>query len=161
MSFDDEILRYEMTDEDKTLSRLATLILQAYNGSFKPHLIQNDIDGYIKHTKIGYSLISREKDKEIILTTDSDLADFYEHVFLTLSGMKYLNVDDICNSIAVKRTLEDRFGIKANLSLAGYNDPYKEYTLSSIWVLGNAQIQKELENQGFQRYDKDMWVIKL
>ena len=162
MSFDDEIVAYKMTDNDKMLSQLATLILQTYNGSFKPHLIQRDIDGYVKHTKVGYSLVSREKSNEILLTTDSDLADFLEHVFLTLGGMKYLNIDDVCNNSSVKHVLKDRFGLDVNLSLAGHNDPYKEYTLSSIWINNNDwSRQKELESLGFYFYDRDIWVIKL
>jgi hypothetical protein len=162
MTFDEIILASKTTFHDNELAQLATLILQAYNGSYKPHLIQKDIDGYIKHTKEGYSLISKENGKEIVLTTDSDLADFLEHVFLTLSGMKYLNIDEVCNNGNVKHVLEDKFGMKVNLSLAGHNDPYKEYTLSSIWINNNDwSIQKELENLGFYFYDRDIWVITL
>jgi hypothetical protein len=62
MTFDEKILTYETTDHDKLLAEIARAIIEAYNGSYKPHIIQNLSNTTIKHTPDGYSLLRTEQE---------------------------------------------------------------------------------------------------
>lgn len=162
ITFDETILACEMTDTDKLQAEIATAILQAYNGSYKPHLIQKSIDGYVKHTDNGYSFISREGDKEVILTTDANLADFIEHVFLTMGGLKYLNIHEVANSNAVKEMLKKKFDMDVALSISDTNEPYKGIAMTCLWIKNNDwSRQEELEAKGFLYFERDIWGIEL
>ena len=42
MAYDEMILNYEMAGQDKILSDVARTVVEAYNSSFKPHIISKE-----------------------------------------------------------------------------------------------------------------------
>ena len=135
MTYDEKILNYKMTEQDKELAEIAQVIVGAYNGSYKPHLIPKEREiapPYYrwKHTSEGYSLISSETqdfEHPQILTTDENMSDFIEHVFLILAGNPSVKWDDICKSDAVNRTLA-------------------KYNSKEIMMLDEKQLKKDIDN---------------
>ena len=110
MTFDEKILAYEQSDKDRILADIAQTIIEAYNGSYKPHIIQNLENITTKHTTEGYSLLKTEQEhlsepKTWILTTDESIPDYICHAFLVL-GKTSVKWEDVCKSSAVTHALE-------------------------------------------------------
>ena len=113
MTFDEKILAYEQSDKDRILTDIAQTIIEAYNGSYKPHIIQNLENITTKHTTEGYSLLKTEQEhlsepKTWVLTTDENISDFIEHSFLVL-GKTSVKWKDVIVSKAVSHALENKY----------------------------------------------------
>lgn len=113
MTFDEKILSYDMTEHDKLLAKIADTIIEAYNGSYKPHIIQNLSNVATKHTPNGYSLLRTEQEhlsepKTLVLTTDENISDFVEHSFLVL-GKTSVKWKDVVVSKAVSHALGSKY----------------------------------------------------
>lgn len=113
-TFDEKVLKYKETDKDKLLAEIAQVIVGAYNGSYKPHLIPKEKEvapPYYKwkHSSEGYSLVASETqdfEQSQVLTTDAYITDFIEHVFLVIAGNSSVKWEDVCKSSAVAHALE-------------------------------------------------------
>ena len=117
MTFDENIWNYKMNTQDEALAEFAKTIIVAYNGSYKPHLIQGNFPtGYptayrFKHSPKGFSLIKDDQQDGIgFLTTDENLSDFAEHAFLVLIGSANIKWQQITESKAVQQTLQRKYG---------------------------------------------------
>ncbi len=171
MTFDEKILAYEENNKDKMLSEIAQLIIEAYNGSYKPHLIQNIGGATTKHTSEGYSLLRTEQEhlpmpKTYVGTTDEKLSDYIHHAFLVL-GKTSVDWKDVCASDAVIHSLEKHFGMKVSLSNAGYYAT-KQHDTSlrpTIWAAVDLKQDPDawamMEAKGFDYWDRNIWCIEL
>ena len=165
-TFDEKILGYKESDKDKHLSKIAELIIGAYNGSYKPPIIQAGVPMYVKHTPEGYSLITSDRGDRIE-TTDEYFSDFVEHVFLVLAGNTEVKWKWICESDAVTHALEKYFGIKVDLSYTGYYAALKSdvATHPTIWAAvdlkANPDAWTTMEEKGFDYFDRNIWMIEL
>ncbi len=171
ITFDEKILEYKENDKDKRLSEIAQLIIEAYNGSYKPHLIQNLGGVTTKHTPEGYSLLRTEQEhlpipKTYVVTTDEKIPDYIHHAFLVL-GKTNVKWKDVCESYAVTQALEKYFGIKVDLSYTGYYAALKSdvATPPTIWATvdlkANPDAWTTMEEKGFAYFDRNIWMIEL
>ena len=178
MSFDDKVLAYEMNDNDKLLAEIAKLIVWAYNGERKPHIIPHEKEvspPYYrwKHSPLGYSLIISETEdfgSAKILTTNEHINDFVEHVFLVLVGDTSVEWTKIVNtSDAVKYALNKHFGMEVELSNIGYDHKFDTFGVPklpikpTIWAnrIIDDTAFKEMEEKGFTYFERDLWEIEL
>lgn len=178
MTFDEKILEYKESDKDKQLSEIALTIIEAYNGSYKPHIFDglafHNSENYydIKHTDEGYSLIYTKAEKQNpsrkrVSATDKYFSDFVEHVFLVLAGNTEVKWKDVCESDAVIHALGKHFGIKVDLSYTGYYAALKSdvATHPTIWATvdlkANPDAWTTMEEKGFDYFDRNIWMIEL
>ncbi len=135
MAYDEKILKYEMTDKDNALANMARVIVGAFSGSYKPHLILKGKEvapPYYKwkHSPEGYSLISSDTEgleNVSVLVTDENINEFVEHVFLVLAGNPSVKWDIVMTSSAVSKAVVEWFGKWINEDL---NDP--EYKFEQL-----------------------------
>lgn len=165
MTFDEKILAYEMTDHDKLLAEIAEAIIGAYNGSYKPYIIQNLSNTTTKHTPDGYSLLRTEQEhlsepKTWVLTTDENISDFIEHSFLVL-GKTHVEWKDVEQSKAVLIALGKLLDMEIALTLNPSGDGYFPYpSVFAAWK-GAGDMFKEMEEKGFTYFDRNFWEIRL
>lgn len=165
MTFDEKILSYDMTDHDKLLAEIADIIIEAYNGSYKPHIVQNLSNAITKHTPNGYSLLRTEQEhlpepKTWVLTTDESISDYIEHSFLIL-GKTSVKWRDVEQSKAVLIALGKMFGIEIALTLNHSGDGYFPYSQVFAAWKGPGDMHKEMKEKGFTYFDRNFWEIRL
>lgn len=168
MSFDEEVICYKMNEEDERLANIAQLIIEAYNGSYKPPIILAGVPMYVKHTPKGYSLITSERG-ERVETTDEHINDFVEHVFLVLAGNTDVKWTKINTSDAVKNALNKHYGMEVELSNVGYDHKFDMFGIPelpikpTIWAKRTVDDTafKEMEDKGFTYFERNLWGIEL
>lgn len=180
-TFDDKILSYKMSDSDEKLSEIALTIIEAYNGSYKPHIFpamdfHNDDVAYydIIHTDEGYSLMFTKAEhynpsRKRVVATDTNISDFLEHVFLVLGGSTSVKWAQVYTSDAVKQALNRHFDMEVELSNVGPEHKFDVMGMTelpitpTIWAKRKVEDTafKEMEEKGFCYFDRDLWVIEL
>lgn len=150
-----------MSEKDKLLAEIAGVIIAAYNGSYKPHIISNP-HYKVTHGQKGYSLIEDSTE----LVTDKRIDDFVEAVFYTLSGAT-VTWDKVWTSTAVKKGLERYFKV-APIELTNAS-PTQDIDVNgepmglpepTIWAVSG--LDATLESKGFTRFNRtNLWTITL
>ena len=183
MTFNEKILSYDMTERDKLLAEIAQVIVGAYNGSYKPHLIPKEKEvgpPYYrwKHGSEGYSLISSETqdfEHSQVLVTDERITDFIEHVFLVLAGNASVKWKNVCKSDAVNRALAKHFEmpditfLRTEISNIGYKQYFNNLgnavSNPTIWITVDMNKSKDVWNvmelKGFTYLDRNLWYLEL
>ncbi len=97
-----------MNEHDTALAEYAQVVIQAYNGSFKPHLVKflsDQLSVYeFTHSDKGFCLLRNGE----ALTTDKDLSAFIVHVFLVTGGYENIDPKEVFDSPAVQHALRSR-----------------------------------------------------
>ena len=151
-----------MSEKDKLLAEIAGVIIAAYNGSYKPHIISNP-HYKVAHDQDGYSLIGAE---DSVIIADKRIDDFVEAVFSELSGAT-VTWDKVWTSTAVKKGLERYFGV-APIELTNAS-PTQDIDVNgepmglpepTIWAVSG--LDAPLESKGFTRFNRtNLWTITL
>lgn len=176
MAYDEMILNYEMAGQDKILSDVARTVVEAYNSSFKPHIISKEKEVALpyyrwKHTDKGYSLLSSDAEgfeNASVLTTDENIGEFVEHVFCVLAGNTSVRWGSVCESDAVNKSLAKLFetpGI-VFLQVELFNRCWDESkSTSTIWVAVNMKMSNNvseiMKSKGFTYFDVNLWSLQL
>lgn len=156
----DELLRkYKQTPQDKAFTRLSEVIVGAYNGSYKPHLV-NFAKGlqceYTKHTPIGYCFVFSDMERghfSYIKLMDEKLPDYISHIFL-VDGNVSVNWNDIISSKAVEKALEKEYGSDS------FVVRYYEYHKKFGECLVCSELIGETWQDGYYTFDEAGMLIK-
>ncbi len=126
--------------KNEALAKMAETIIGAYNGSYKPHIINVHVPMWVIYSSEGYSLVSSDRGERIEFT-DSKLSDFVVHVF-TYFGSKNTTWENIRNSDAVLRTLQEKYGS---------NKRFIKLIISNLPNLGDCLLCTE-------KFKNDIWL---
>lgn len=177
-----ELLNYNMTMEEKFKAYIANEILNAFNGSYKPHCFFNKLkafndisieDGIFKTIYIkefGYTLIYYEDhgnkyvyNKFIKLNPNRDIIfqkEMTDYIIYTIQslGLKDINLDNILNNSAIQH-------LCSHISYENFDiDIALPKTLSDGFIAfctSNWNENDKLELIGFKYYDRNIWCCEL
>ena len=156
----DELLRkYKQTPKDEAFAHLSGVIIGAYNGSYKPHLmdfasgLQHE---RTKHTPAGYCLVFINTERgyhSYIKVSDKKLSDYIPHVFI-VNGKVSVEWDDIISSKAVQKALEKEYG--SDTLVVRYYEYHEKYGDCLVC----AELIGETWQDGYYTFDERGTLIK-
>lgn len=186
-----EVINYNMNEKESLMAYIADSILNAFNGSYKPHCFDVECFGYgddgscksLYIENCGYTMVCKEDRGQIYMLNKfikldkpkgtkkdendqvyfvTDILEFIIDVANAL-GYKDCTKELICDNVAVQH-LQESFSYKGiNFFAVLNNNTTNGFSSNFIYNhFGDKPTKKELLKEfGFCYIDRGMWILDL